>query len=171
MYALSLLAATASLLLPATFAQELITDDSYFYGQSEPVYPTPETSAPGAWGEAISKAQAFVAQLSLEEKTGITGGVRNASSGCGGNIPSIPRLSFPGLCLADAGNGVRGTDLVNAYTSGITDGARYGETLQSLIPADFWDSWNKNLTYQRAYHLGGEFRRKGVNIALGPPSK
>ncbi|KAG4435600.1 hypothetical protein IFR05_008909 [Cadophora sp. M221] len=153
MYALSLLAVTASLLLPATFAQELITNDSYFYGQSEPVYPTPETSGTGAWGEAISKAQAFVAQLSLEEKTSITGGIRNSSSGCGGNIPSIPRLGFPGLCLADAGNGVRGTDLVNAYTSGITDGA----------------SWNKNLTYQRAYHLGGEFRRKGVNIALGPP--
>ncbi|KAH7312929.1 putative beta-glucosidase M [Rhexocercosporidium sp. MPI-PUGE-AT-0058] len=153
MYALSLLAVTASLLLPATFAQELITEDSYFYGQSEPVYPTPQTSGSGAWAEAISKAQAFVAQLSLEEKTSVTGGVRNPSNGCGGNIPGIPRLGFPGLCLADAGGGVRGTDLVNAYTSGITDGA----------------SWNKNLTYQRAYHLGGEFRRKGVNIALGPP--
>ncbi|XMA16627.1 hypothetical protein WAI453_009418 [Rhynchosporium graminicola] len=153
MYVLSLLVVTASLLLPATLAQQLITEDSYFYGQSEPVYPTPETSGTGAWGEAISKAQAFVAQLSLEEKTSITGGVRNPSNGCGGNIPAIERLGFPGLCLSDAGAGVRGTDLVNAYTSGISDGA----------------SWNKNLTYQRAYHMGGEFRRKGVNIALGPP--
>ncbi|KAL2060995.1 hypothetical protein VTL71DRAFT_9047 [Oculimacula yallundae] len=151
-YALSLLAVTASLLLPATFAQELITSDSYFYGQSEPVYPTPETSGSGAWGEAIAKAQAFVAQLTLEEKTSLTGGVR-VSNGCGGNIPNITRLGFPGLCLADAGAGVRGTDLVNAYTSGISDGA----------------SWNKNLTYQRAYQMGGEFRRKGVSIALGPP--
>ncbi|PVH81067.1 glycoside hydrolase family 3 protein [Cadophora sp. DSE1049] len=153
MHALSLFAATACLLLPATSAQELITEDSYFYGQSEPVYPTPQTSGSGAWGEAIVKAQAFVAQLSLEEKTSITGGVGNSSRGCGGNIPGIPRLGFPGLCLSDAGAGVRGTDLVNAYTSGISDGA----------------SWNKNLTYQRAYHMGGEFRRKGVNIALGPP--
>ncbi|KAK0129270.1 hypothetical protein ONS95_001205 [Cadophora gregata] len=153
MYALSLLAATACLLLPATSAQELITEDSYFYGQSEPIYPTPQTSGSGAWGEAIAKAQAFVAQLTLEEKTSITGGVSNSSRGCGGNVPGIPRLGFPGLCLADAGAGVRGTDLVNAYTSGISDGA----------------SWNKNLTYQRAYQMGGEFRRKGVNIALGPP--
>jgi beta-glucosidase len=30
------------------------------------------------------------------------------------------------------------------------------------------DSWNKNLAYQRALYMGGEFRAKGVNIALGP---
>jgi len=133
MYALSLLAAMACLLLPATTAQELITEDSYFYGQSEPVYPTPQTSGSGAWGEAIAKAQAFVAQLSLEEKTSITGGVSNSSRGCGGNIPGIPRLGFHGLCLSDAGAGVRGTDLVNAYTSGISDGARYDTKSRTMI--------------------------------------
>ncbi|EHL01946.1 putative beta-glucosidase M [Glarea lozoyensis 74030] len=135
-------------------SQELITEDSYFFGQSEPVYPSPTISAAGGlWADALNKAQAFVAQLTLEEKTNLTGGVRNPANGCGGNIAGIPRLGFPGLCLADAGNGVRATDLVNAYSSGIHDGA----------------SWNKNLTYARAYQLGGEFRRKGVNVALGPP--
>ena len=35
-----------------------------------------------------------------------------------------------------------------------------------LLIASF--SWNKNLAYQRAHALGGEFRTKGVNVALGP---
>jgi beta-glucosidase len=97
----------------------------YFFGQSEPVYPSPTISAAGGlWADALNKAQAFVAQLTLEEKTNLTGGIRNPANGCGGNIAGIPRLGFPGLCLADAGNGVRATDLVNAYSSGIHDGAR-----------------------------------------------
>lgn len=29
-------------------------------------------------------------------------------------------------------------------------------------------SWNKELVYQRGRALGGEFKAKGVNIALGP---
>jgi beta-glucosidase len=41
---------------------------------------------------------------------------------------------------------------VNAYASGISVGA----------------SWNKNLAYQRARAMGGEFRTKGANVALGP---
>lgn len=41
---------------------------------------------------------------------------------------------------------------MNAYASGIHVGA----------------SWNKNLAYQRARFMGGEFRAKGANIALGP---
>jgi len=47
---------------------------------------------------------------------------------------------------------VRATDFVNAYASGISVGA----------------SWNKNLAYQRGRSMGGEFRAKGVNVALGP---
>jgi len=29
-------------------------------------------------------------------------------------------------------------------------------------------SWNKSSAAERALEMGGEFRRKGVNIALGP---
>lgn len=29
-------------------------------------------------------------------------------------------------------------------------------------------SWNKNLAYDRGLYMGGEFRTKGVNVALGP---
>jgi beta-glucosidase len=52
----------------------------------------------------------------------------------------------------DAGQGVRGTDFVSGWPAGIHVGA----------------SWNKNLTRQRGTGVGGEYRTKGVNIALGP---
>lgn len=29
-------------------------------------------------------------------------------------------------------------------------------------------SWNKDLTHARGMYMGGEFRTKGVNVALGP---
>lgn len=61
-------------------------------------------------------------------------------------------MGFPGLCLNNAGNGVGATDYVSAFTSGIHAAA----------------SWNKELAYDRAYHIGLEARTKGVNILLGP---
>lgn len=112
-----------------------------------------------------------MAQMTLDEKvialvrkgypnsntntqTNLTVGIGGSQSGngCSGSTASISRLGFPGFCLNDAGNGVRATDFVNAYASGISVGA----------------SWNKNLAYQRARAMGGEFRAKGVNVALGP---
>ena len=47
---------------------------------------------------------------------------------------------------------MRGTDGVNGYPSGVHVGA----------------SWNKQLTSARAQYMGAEFKRKGVNVALGP---
>ena len=84
----------------------------------------------------------------------LTNGIGEASTknGCEGLIPSIPRIDFPGLCLNDAGNGLRATDFVNSYSSGIHVGA----------------TWNKTSAYERAFYMGREFRTKGVNIALGP---
>lgn len=70
---LSILVATS--VLHGTQAHDIIQDDTYFYGQSPPFYPTPEATGTGVWGDAIAKAQAFVAQLTLEEKTGLTGGM------------------------------------------------------------------------------------------------
>jgi beta-glucosidase len=75
-----------------------------------------------------------------------------ADTGCAGNIPAISRLGFPGLCLMDAGQGLRGTDFVSGWPSGIHVGA----------------SWNKDLARQRAVGMGGEYKTKGVNVALGP---
>ncbi|KAH8425060.1 beta-glucosidase [Aspergillus melleus] len=132
-------------------AQSNITSDAYFYGQSPPVYPSPESSGTGSWASAYKKAKKLVAQLTPEEKVNLTAGV-SANNGCSGNIAPIPRLNFPGFCVSDAGNGLRGTDYVNAWSSGIHDGA----------------SWNKNLSRQRAFHMGTEFHKKGVHLFLGP---
>jgi beta-glucosidase len=100
-----------------------ITSDTYFYGQSPPVYPVPEMDAEGLWSDAIVKAREFVGKLSLEEKVSLTGGA-SSTTGCSGYIPAISRLDFPGLCLADAGNGVRNTDFVSSWPSGMHVGAR-----------------------------------------------
>lgn len=76
----------------------------------------------------------------------------SSNTSCSGNIPAIRRLDFPGLCLSDAGNGLRATDFVNAWPSGVHVAA----------------SWNRDLALRRAVGMGGEFRSKGVNVALGP---
>lgn len=104
-----------------------------------------------AWADAITKAKDLVSQLTLEEKVNLTSGV-TSTTGCSGFIGGIPRVGFPGLCLNNAGNGVGATDYVSAFASGIHVAA----------------SWNKELAYDRAWHMGLEARTKGVNILLGP---
>lgn len=104
-----------------------------------------------AWSEAYQKADALIKNMTIDEKVGLTSG-SSAPTSCSGNIAPIPRLGFPGLCLSDAGNGLRGTDFVSGWPSGIHVGA----------------SWNRRLTRQRAASMGQEFRVKGVNVALGP---
>ncbi|PNY23628.1 Beta-glucosidase [Tolypocladium capitatum] len=136
----------------------VVDDDADFYGQSPPVYPSPEMEG-GVWADAYNRARALVGKMTLEEKArrdairhvNITGGV-DLGSGCSGSIAPIQRLGFPGMCLSDAGNGLRATDLVNSYPSGIHVGA----------------SWNKELAFGRGSAMGGEFMRKGVNVLLGP---
>ncbi|KAI1485618.1 glycosyl hydrolase family 3 N terminal domain-containing protein [Biscogniauxia mediterranea] len=145
------LAALGVLTTCAQAQDDVITSDTYFYGQSEPVYPTPQTAEQGAWKEAVAKAKKFVSQLTLEEKVNLTAGA-TSETGCSGFIPAIPRLGFPGICVTDAGNGIRGTDFVTSWPSGIHVGA----------------SWNKDLAYQRAAFMGGEAKAKGVNTILGP---
>ncbi|EEU37407.1 uncharacterized protein NECHADRAFT_51328 [Fusarium vanettenii 77-13-4] len=118
---------------------------------SPEVLPSPPGSGKGIWKNAYASARDFVALLTLEEKVNITGGV-DTDNVCAGNTGSVPRLGWPGMCLHDAGNGVRATDLVNSYPSALHVGA----------------SWDKNLTYQRGYYMGKEFKAKGVNVLLGP---
>lgn len=100
----------------------------------------------GMWASAYAAARNLVAQMTLDEKVNVTIGVTNVPhNACHGNTGSVPRLGWPGLCLQDAGNGVRGVDFANSYPSGIHVGA----------------SWDKNLTYRRGLEMGNEFRRKG----------
>jgi beta-glucosidase len=72
---------------------------------------------------ARRKAKSLVAQMTLEEKVSLTGGVR-ANNSCGGNIPSIDRLGFPGMCLADGPASLRAVEKVNGYPAGIHIGSR-----------------------------------------------
>ncbi|KAL2839438.1 glycosyl hydrolase family 3 N terminal domain-containing protein [Aspergillus pseudodeflectus] len=132
-------------------ASQKVTDDTTFYGQSPPVYPAPEVKALGHWRAAIQKAQKLVSQLTLGEKVNLTAGYPS-TTGCAGMIAAIERVDFPGLCLQDAGHGVHNTDFVHSWPSNIHIGA----------------SWNSDLAYKKALAQGGEFRRKGVNVMLGP---
>jgi len=116
------------------------------------VYPTPEGVGAGTWELAYAKARALVSQMSLEEMNNLTNGFSTTANGCSGISGGVPRLGFDGFCLQDAGNGVRGTDGVSSYASGISVGA----------------SWNATLAHERAKYMGAEFKTKGANVALGP---
>ncbi|KAK3995018.1 hypothetical protein QBC44DRAFT_366896 [Cladorrhinum sp. PSN332] len=129
----------------------IITDDVHFYGDSEPIYPSPSMSGQGSWTESFEKAKELVGKLTLEEKVSLTAG-SSSNTSCPGFLPAVQRVGFPGMCLADAGNGLRGTDFVSSWPSGIHVGA----------------SWNKRLTKSRGEGMGREFRTKGVNVLLGP---
>jgi beta-glucosidase len=103
------------------------------------------------WSAAYTKAVSLVSQMTLEEKANLTVGF-TPLTGCSGETGTVPRLNFPGLCLSDAGNGLRNTDFVNGYPSGLHVGA----------------AWNRNLALQRGLNMGAEFKKKGVHVALGP---
>lgn len=103
------------------------------------------------WASAYTSARALASQMTLAEKVNITRGYNvSTENACHGRTGSVPRLGWPGLCLQDAGNGVRGTDLTNSYPSGIHVGA----------------AWDKNLTYRRGFEMGNEFRIKGGELSL-----
>ncbi|KAI5450513.1 hypothetical protein NCC49_002970 [Naganishia albida] len=119
---------------------------------SAPFYPSPETRGAGNWTYAVEKARLFVSDLTLEEKVNLTTGVGWTGGRCVGNIPAIERVGFDGLCLQDAPLGVRMTDGVTAFPSGLNAAATF----------------DRHLMYERALAIGEEFRGKGVNIALGP---
>jgi beta-glucosidase len=91
--------------------------------------------------------------MTLAEKENVTMGFTNAEfNGCNGKSGGVPRLGFPGYCLNNAENGVGGAEGVNAYPAALHMGA----------------SWNRKLAHTRGFHMGREFRRKGVNVALRP---
>lgn len=115
-------------------------------------YPAPIGTGAGDWAAAYQKAQALVSNMTLLEMNNLTYGYAVTFTGCSGVSGSVPRLGFPGFCLQDAGNGVRASDGVSAFSSGVSVGAAF----------------NTDLAYERGYYMGAEFKKKGVNIALGP---
>lgn len=90
--------------------------------------------------------------MSITEKVNLTTGTGWGSGPCIGNTGSIDRLGIPSLCLQDGPNGVRFTDYVTHFPSGLAAGATF----------------NKALIYLRGKAIGREHKKKGVHIALGP---
>lgn len=87
--------------------------------------------------------------MTNDEKSNLTYGYNSYAlasiSACSGVTYSVPRLQIPGLCLSDAGNGLRATDFVNAYPAGVHVAA----------------SWNASLALDRGLYMGREFKAKG----------
>lgn len=83
-----------------------------------------------SWEVAHAKAVALVAEMTPEERANMQVSLSRkrkhplthdstvgwpATNGCSGVTGSVPRLGWDGLCLADAGQGLRQHNLVNAY--------------------------------------------------------
>ncbi|KAK6076215.1 beta-glucosidase g [Seiridium cupressi] len=119
------------------------------YGSSPAVYPSPNATGTGVWADAVAKAKAFVALLTLEEKANMVTGTPGP---CVGNIYPIPRLNFSGLCLQDGPLAIRVADYASVFEAGVTAAS----------------SWDKQILYERGYAMGEEFRAKGSQIALAP---
>ncbi|KAK9369477.1 glycosyl hydrolase family 3 N terminal domain-containing protein [Lipomyces kononenkoae] len=128
---------------------QVLSWDHSLFTSSPPVYPSPETAGIG-WDVAFAQADAFVGNLTLEEKVTLLTGV--AQGPCIGNIAPIPRVSFPGLCLQDGPLSIRQATYASVFPAGLTAAA----------------SWDKGLIYQRGLYLGAEFKAKGAHVALGP---
>ncbi|KAF2212919.1 glycoside hydrolase family 3 protein [Cercospora zeae-maydis SCOH1-5] len=119
---------------------------------SPPQYPSPWSSGLGDWQAAYKRATDMVAQLTLEEKVNITTGSGWQSQDCVGNTGAVPRLGIRSLCFQDSPTGMRYTDFVSVFPSGVNVGA----------------TWSKALAHARGVAMAEEFRDKGVNGFLGP---
>ncbi|KAJ4363052.1 hypothetical protein N0V83_010170 [Neocucurbitaria cava] len=132
-----------------SYVQPLDTVILTEYGSSPPVYPSPNITGVGGWEDALEKAKAFVAQLTIEEKADM---VTGQAGPCVGNIVSIPRLGFSGLCLQDGPLAIRVADYASVFSAGVSAGA----------------TWDKDIMYERGLAMGQEFKAKGAHVVLGP---
>lgn len=124
-----------------------------------PPFPWAATRGINEWESAIAKARQYMAdnEMTVEEKVILTTGVGWQNKGyqgraCVGNIPPIERIGFKGLCLQDGPAGVRFTDGVSVFPSGVSVAATF----------------DREMMYQGALAMGKEYRGKGVHIALTP---
>ncbi|KAI8217145.1 hypothetical protein K4K54_011940 [Colletotrichum sp. SAR 10_86] len=110
-------------------------------------------ASPVDWDTAIGKANALLAELTLDEKTAVVTGANPLTGlGCIGSIGAIPRLNFSGICYSDGSSGVNRADLTSVFPAGLTAAA----------------TWDPDLMYRRAVAIGEEFRAKGMHACLGP---
>jgi beta-glucosidase len=94
---------------------------------------------------AYTRAGDAIRRMTNEEKQNITMGISPSPNGCVGFSGGAGTINFSGLCLQDGPTGVRGTDFVTSFPSGLHIGA----------------SWNTELAFEIAKYMGAEFRVKG----------
>ncbi|KAK1673930.1 glycoside hydrolase superfamily [Colletotrichum godetiae] len=100
------------------------------------------------WNTSVSKANAILAELTLEEKTAVVTDANPLTGlGCIGSIGAIPRLNFSSICYSDGSSGVNRADLTSVFPAGLTAAA----------------TWDADLMYRRAVAIGEEFRAKGMH--------
>lgn len=102
-----------------------------------------------SWEAAFEKAKAWVAQLTLEEKSQLVTGTEGP---CVGNIAPIERLNFTGLCLQDGPLAIRQATYASVFPAGLTVAA----------------AWDRDLAYLRGYQIAEEYKAKGSHVILGP---
>ncbi|KAH9931542.1 glycoside hydrolase [Fomitopsis serialis] len=149
---LSLLIVTLSLFVTLSLGDILLRDgagSTTLSDNSPEAWPAPNATGGNAWKDAFSRAQAFVAQMTLEEKVNL---ITGHDGRCVGNTGAVERLGVPALCLEDGPAGVRPVLGVSQFPAGQAVAA----------------TWDRDLIYQRGHAMGQEFFDQGVNIALSP---
>lgn len=104
------------------------------------------------WATAYAKANASLAQLTLQDKVDIVTGVGWNNGPCVGNTAAISSIGYPELCLQDSPLGIRFGSSVTAFTPGIQAAS----------------TWDIDLMRQRGEYLGAEAKGCGVHVLLGP---
>ncbi|KAL8281508.1 hypothetical protein RQP46_006192 [Phenoliferia psychrophenolica] len=112
---------------------------------------SPDITGAGGLDDAVAKARAFVAQLTLPELFNLTTGT-GLLTNCSGVTGSVPRLGFNGLCLNDGPIGTRGAYNSSAFPAGISTASTF----------------DRGMMRARGAAMGAEFRGKGIHVALGP---
>ncbi|KAJ9118115.1 hypothetical protein QFC22_004015 [Naganishia vaughanmartiniae] len=100
------------------------------------------------WTQALAKAQAAVAQMTLQEKVNMTKNAGNA--GCSGNLFGVARLGIDPICFNDSPTGVAGSYRSSQYPAQVAYGATF----------------NRFLAYDSGVAMGKEFKDTGVTNAL-----
>jgi len=112
-------------------------------------------AAGAAWAQdnARERAEALVAQMTLDEKLSFVAGTPVAWPKYTGNLPGLERLGIPRINFLDGPQGVR-----TSSAPGTTTSYPSAATLSS--------AWDPALTEAFAATLGAEFREKGASVAL-----
>ena len=104
-----------------------------------------------SWEEAYEKAEKALKDYTLEEKSKLLYNQLGMKP-CGGSISPNKDRGFPGMCLNDGPSGVRPSASTQSWQASINTAATF----------------DREIMYDVGKAQGKEFKKKGVNILLGP---